>query len=145
MRRSDLAHILRAACDVTNDPRILVIGSQAILAGFDEDALPREAMLSIEADIAFFDDPEERKSDLVDGAIGELSPFHDEFGIYGQVSASPRRSSPQVGRSVSPRSTTPRLARARPSASSPTIWSFRSWSPDARRTIGSPGRSSMPV
>lgn len=84
MRRSELAHILRAACDVTNDPRILVIGSQAILASFDEEALPLEATMSIEADLAFFDDPEERKSDLVDGAIGELSPFHDEFGIYGQ-------------------------------------------------------------
>jgi len=46
--------------------------------------LPQEATLSIEADIAFFDDPEERKSDLVDGAIGELSPFHDRFGFYGQ-------------------------------------------------------------
>ncbi|MGH2577240.1 MAG: DUF6036 family nucleotidyltransferase [Actinomycetota bacterium] len=84
MRRTELAHILRAACGVTNDSRILVIGSQAILATFDEDALPQEATLSIEADIAFFDDPEERKSDLVDGAIGELSVFHDEFGIYGQ-------------------------------------------------------------
>jgi hypothetical protein len=84
VRRSELAHILRAACDVTQDPRILVIGSQAILASFDEDALPQEATLSIEADIAFLDDPGERKSDLVDGAIGELSPFHDEFGIYGQ-------------------------------------------------------------
>jgi len=84
VRRSDLAHILRAACRVTNDPNILVIGSQAILATFDEDALPEETTLSIEADVAFFDDPDERKSDLVDGAIGELSPFHDEFGMYGQ-------------------------------------------------------------
>jgi hypothetical protein len=84
VRKSDLAHILRAACDVTKDPRILVIGSQAILATFDEDELPEETTLSIEADVAFLDDPEERKSDLVDGAIGELSPFHDEFGIYGQ-------------------------------------------------------------
>jgi hypothetical protein len=84
VRRRELAHILRAACDVTHDPRILVIGSQAILATFDEDALPQEATLSIEADLAFFDDPEERKAELIDGAIGELSPFHDEFSIYGQ-------------------------------------------------------------
>jgi len=84
MKRSELAHILRAACEVTNDPEILVIGSQAILASFDDDELPEETTISIEADVAFLDDPDERKSDLVDGAIGELSHFHEEFGIYGQ-------------------------------------------------------------
>lgn len=40
MRRSELAHILRAACDVTHDPEILVIGSQSILGSFDEEELP---------------------------------------------------------------------------------------------------------
>ncbi len=84
MKKSQLAHILRAACEVTNDPEILVIGSQAILASFSEDQLPREAILSIEADVAFLDDPEECKSDAVDGAIGEASSFHESFGIYGQ-------------------------------------------------------------
>lgn len=38
----------------------------------------------MEVDIAFFDDPSESKSDLVDGAIGELSPFHETFGYYAQ-------------------------------------------------------------
>ena len=47
-------------------------------------ALPDEAWLSVEADISFFDDPEEAKADLVDGAIGGASPFHDAFGVYGQ-------------------------------------------------------------
>ena len=84
MKRSELAHILRAACDIANDPEIVVIGSQAILASFSEDQLPRDATLSIEADVAFLDDPDERKSDAVDGAIGEASPFHESFGIYGQ-------------------------------------------------------------
>jgi hypothetical protein len=84
VRRSQLAHILRAASEVTSDPRILVIGSQAILASFSDEELPGEATRSIEADVAFFDDPNERKSDRVDGAIGELSRFHETFGIYGQ-------------------------------------------------------------
>ena len=84
MKKSELANILRAACDVTKDPEILVIGSQAILASFSEDELPRDATLSIEADVAFLDDPDERKSDAVDGAIGEESTFHESFGIYGQ-------------------------------------------------------------
>lgn len=84
MKRSDLAHILRAACEVTGDANMLVIGSQSILGSFGEDQLPAEATRSIEADIAFLDDPQERKSDLVDGAIGEESRFHETFGVYGQ-------------------------------------------------------------
>lgn len=84
MRRSELAHILRAACDITGDPEILVIGSQAILGTFNEEELPAEATLSIEADLAFFDDLNESKSDAVDGGIGELSQFHETFGVYGQ-------------------------------------------------------------
>jgi uncharacterized nucleotidyltransferase DUF6036 len=84
VKRSELAHILRAASDVTDDPAILVIGSQAILASFPEEELPDEAVRSIEADVAFLDDPDERKSDAVDGAIGEESLFHETHGIYGQ-------------------------------------------------------------
>ena len=84
MNRSELAHILRAACDVTSDPGILVLGSQALLASFDDDELPSTVVRSIEADIAFFDDPDERKSDAVDGAIGEESMFHQTNGVYGQ-------------------------------------------------------------
>jgi len=84
VKKSQLAHILRAACEATNDPEILVIGSQAILGSFKEGQLPKEATLSIEADVAFLDDPEEHKSDAVDGAIGEASRFHESFGIYGQ-------------------------------------------------------------
>ena len=84
MRRRELAHILRAACAITGDPDVLVIGSQSILGSFDEDALPAEATRSIEADIAFLTDVDEAKSDAVDGAIGELSKFHETYGIYGQ-------------------------------------------------------------
>lgn len=84
MKRSELAHILRAASTITDDSRILVIGSQSILASFTDDQLPAEATRSIEADIAFFEDPGETKADAVDGAIGEESPFHETNGVYGQ-------------------------------------------------------------
>jgi hypothetical protein len=63
---------------------MLVIGSQSILGSYDEADLPDRTTLSREADIAFWDDDEEIKSDRVDGAIGELSPFDNEFGIYAQ-------------------------------------------------------------
>ena len=84
MDRSELAHVLRAACEVTGDPAILVVGSQSILGTFDDRDLPPEAMQSIEVDLAFFDDADERKSDLVDSVIGEASMFHETNGVYGQ-------------------------------------------------------------
>ena len=84
MRRSDLAHILRAASRITGDPEVLVIGSQAILGSYSEDELRVDATRSIEADIAFLQDPDEEKSDAVGGAIGELSQFHETYGVYGQ-------------------------------------------------------------
>ena len=84
MRRSELAHILRAAATITDDPEILVIGSQSILGSFWEDELPEEAWMSVEADVAFFDDPDATKADMVDGAIGELSDFHQNNTYYAQ-------------------------------------------------------------
>ncbi|CAN5735124.1 hypothetical protein BH18ACT17_BH18ACT17_01520 [soil metagenome] len=84
MKRSELAHVLRAASTITDDPRILVIGSQAILGSFGESELPEAAIRSVEVDVAFFDDPHEAKSDAVDGAIGELASFHETHGFYAQ-------------------------------------------------------------
>lgn len=84
MNREQLAHVLRAAATVVDDGGIVVVGSQAILGTYDSDDLPEEATMSVEADVAFWDDPDEAKSDRVDGAIGEYSPFHQQFGYYGQ-------------------------------------------------------------
>ena len=84
MNRAQLAHILRAAAAIVDDPNILVVGSQSVLATFDEDELPDAATASMEVDLAYFEDPTERKADAVDGAIGELSPFHEMNGVYAQ-------------------------------------------------------------
>ena len=84
MNRAQLEHVLRAAATIVDDPNLLVIGSQSILGAFADDRLPVEATTSIEADIAFFDDPDGSKADRVDGAIGELSRFHETFGYYAQ-------------------------------------------------------------
>ena len=84
MNREQLAHVLRAASNIVDDPEILVIGSTSVLASYDEDQLPVEARASMEVDLAYFDDPDESKADAVDGAIGELSPFHESFGFYAQ-------------------------------------------------------------
>ena len=84
VNRSQLAHIVRAASRIVDAQDMLIIGSQSILGAFEEYQLPNIAMLSREADVTFFDDPDDRKSDRVDGAIGEMSDFDQEFGIYAQ-------------------------------------------------------------
>lgn len=84
VNREQLAHVLRAASRITDDPHVVVIGSQAILGSYSEDALPAETTFSMEADIAFRNDPNESKADQVDGAIGEGSEFHTTFSYYAQ-------------------------------------------------------------
>ena len=84
MNREQLAHIVRAAATIVGDGDILILGSQSILATLDEDRLPEAATLSVEADIAFRDDPDVLKADQVDGSIGELSSFHERYGYYAQ-------------------------------------------------------------
>ncbi|MBB2923714.1 hypothetical protein [Cellulomonas cellasea] len=84
MRRSELAHILRAASTIAGDAEVLLVGSQSILGSFDEDDLPDEAVGSIEADVAFFGTDAGEKALRVDGAIGEDSGFHQMYGYYAQ-------------------------------------------------------------
>ncbi len=80
MKRVDLEHVLRAASAITNQRDFIVIGSQAILGQFPD--APEELLVSDEVDIYPRDRPD--LADLIDGAIGELSFFHDEFGYYAQ-------------------------------------------------------------
>ncbi len=78
MRRPDLEHIIRAAGSIADARQIVIIGSQAILASFPN--APAELTVSQEADAYPLEAPE--KADLIDGSIGEKSPFHETFGYY---------------------------------------------------------------
>jgi hypothetical protein len=80
MTRVDLEHIIRAAAEIANDDEIVVIGSQAILGSFPD--APEELLVSQEADVYPRKRPE--RADLIDGSIGEASPFHDAYGYYAQ-------------------------------------------------------------
>jgi hypothetical protein len=80
MKRSDLEHLIRAAGAIGQDSHIVVIGSQAILGEFPD--APKSLLMSAEADVFPLNRPEH--SDLIDGAIGEGSRFHQEFGYYAQ-------------------------------------------------------------
>lgn len=83
MNREAFDHAVRAAGAILGEDELLVIGSQALHASVPTE-LPPEAARSVEADIAALDDPEQEKADLIDGAIGEASAFHETFGYYAQ-------------------------------------------------------------
>lgn len=99
MTREELEHAIRAACDVANDDAIYVFGSQAILGQFPD--APEELRMSAEIDVSPRSYPE--RVDRIDGALGELSAFHDAFGFY--VHGVPMRTSSRRGTSSFPAST----------------------------------------
>lgn len=78
MNRAALEHILRAAAAIADERDFVVIGSQSVLGQFPQ--APDALLVSIEVDIYARAAP--AKSDLIDGAIGELSLFHQTFGYY---------------------------------------------------------------
>ena len=78
MTRAQLEHIVRAASANADTNDVVVIGSQAILGSFPD--APAELLESMEADVFPRDKPHD--SILIDGGIGELSPFHETFGYY---------------------------------------------------------------
>jgi hypothetical protein len=78
MTRSQLEHIIRAAGTIADDDDIVVVGSQAILGEFPE--APEEFRVSRAADVYPRSHPE--RSDLIDGSIGEGSPFESVYGYY---------------------------------------------------------------
>lgn len=82
MRREHLDHLLRAASQIIGERDLLVIGSQSVLGTWDEDELPPAVVLSIEADLAPLDDPDEVKSTRIAAAIGEGSQFDRTFGYH---------------------------------------------------------------
>jgi hypothetical protein len=80
MKRSELEHLIRAAGSIANDAEIVVIGSQSILGQFPN--APSSLLVSAEADLFPLHSPE--LADLIDGSIGEGSPFHELYGYYAQ-------------------------------------------------------------
>ena len=83
MNRAAFDHAIRAAAGVLGEPEILVIGSQAIHAAVPGN-LPDAALRSVEVDVVALEDFDDSKADLVDGAIGEASMFHETFGYDAQ-------------------------------------------------------------
>lgn len=78
MTRKQLEHILRASIGITGAHEFIVVGSQSILGQFPD--APVELCESQEADVFSRRSPQD--ADLIDGSIGEESPFHRTFGYY---------------------------------------------------------------
>lgn len=84
MRRDQLEHAIRAACQITNQLEVIVVGSQAILGSYPEYELPMLATRSLEVDVLpITDDNNEtiRLADLIVGVAGEFSPFEQQHGF----------------------------------------------------------------
>ena len=80
MNRAQLEHVIRAAATIAGDTEIVVIGSQAILGRYPQ--APAELVVSADVDLFPRNHPE--RADLIEGSIGELSPFHETYGYYAQ-------------------------------------------------------------
>lgn len=78
MKRADLEHVIRAAGAIAESDELIIIGSQSVLGQWPE--APAELVQSMEADIVPTKHPE--RADLIAGAIGEGSPFHEQYGYY---------------------------------------------------------------
>ena len=78
MTRLQLEHLIRAASTIADDSDIVVIGSQAILGQYPD--APAEFLVSKEADVFPRNHPE--RAELIDGSIGEGSPFEKVYGYY---------------------------------------------------------------
>lgn len=78
MKREELEHAIRAACDLTDDTEVFVFGSQAILGQYPD--APAALRQSAEADIS----PKHAidKVDLIDAILGQDSQFHQTHGFY---------------------------------------------------------------
>lgn len=84
MRRDQLEHAIRAACQIIGRPEVIVLGSQSILGAFREDELPIQATMSGEIDIlpiASSNEETAQLADLIEGVAGEFSPFEELHGF----------------------------------------------------------------
>ena len=78
MQRDEVEHVLRAACAIAKENSFVLVGSQAVVLLLESP--PEELLVSAELDLYPALHPE--KADLIDGAIGALSAFHDTFGYH---------------------------------------------------------------
>ena len=77
MKKQQLDHVLRAAGRITGQKEFVIIGSQALHGKCPD--LPDDILLSAEVDLIATEDI--GRSEWLN-AIGQDSPFHEQFGYY---------------------------------------------------------------
>jgi hypothetical protein len=77
MTREEFAHVVKAAAYIVKD-EIVVVGSQSVLGQFPD--APPSLLRSQEVDVYPRSNPD--RSEAIDGAIGDGSMFHAEYGYY---------------------------------------------------------------
>jgi hypothetical protein len=131
MTRPRLEHILPAAGAITGADRFVVIGSQAILGQFPNP--PLELLVSVEADIFSLHASED--AHLIDGSIGEASPFHQTFGYYAHGVAEETATLPQDWNDRLLAVRTPATGGTQGCALRSTIWPCPNLSRGGKRTL----------
>lgn len=84
MRRDQLEHAIRTACQIIHHDEVIVVGSQAILGTYDEEQLPFLATRSAEIDvlpIAVDGWDVAELADRIEGVAGEFSTFEELHGF----------------------------------------------------------------
>ncbi len=78
MKLSQLVHVLRAAAEISGEKNFVVVGSQALLLALPEP----DQRLTLSDEIDLYPSLAPEKSDVIDGAIGALSMFHQTHGYH---------------------------------------------------------------
>lgn len=78
MNLDQLLHVLRAACEISGEKSFVLVGGQAVLLALRNP----DPMLTRSDELDLYPSMAPEKADAIDGAIGALSRFHDEFGYY---------------------------------------------------------------
>lgn len=76
-----MEHVLRAAAAITKQRDFVVVGSQAILAARPNIGPPLDHSM----ELAFYPLGNPSDAKLIEGSIGELSPFDEAFGYYAHA------------------------------------------------------------
>ena len=107
MDRSQLEHIIRCAAAILDTKEFVVVGSQSILGAYPR--CPSDLAESMEADLYPMRDP--GKSEILSAVLGELSPFHETFGIYADGVSETTATLPEQSKPVQCRQAVARTSR----------------------------------
>jgi hypothetical protein len=78
MKLSQLLHVLRASAEISGEKSFVVVGSQALLLAIESP----DQRLTLSDEIDLYPALAPDKADVIDGAIGALSMFHETHGYH---------------------------------------------------------------